>query len=120
MTYRHRRPDFPAGKARRHDDDVLQHEHRDEGGEAEVGPTRNAGNASTTPPVIAARHHLHNTDENGRLIEDLNYAGGIGSKAELGIVEVHFVGEAKQQVPGHRKRAEIVGDGEQARAWPET
>ena len=38
LHVRHGQADFPARKAGRHDDEVLEHEHRDEGGEAEIGP----------------------------------------------------------------------------------
>ena len=100
--------DLAARQARRDDDEVLQHQNRDQRGEAEIGtahPERRQGQHD------AARHRREDArrdaDENRRLIEVVEDAGGVGAEADQERrAEVHFVGEAEQEVPRHREHAE--------------
>src|SRR5271165_493504 len=113
---RHSQADFPASQTRRHDDEVLQHEHRDEGGEAEIGPAHPQRRQGQHDAAGHRRKHAcRDAEQDRRLIEIVEYASGVSAEPdqERG-AEVHFVGKAEQEVPGHREHAEIIGDGEQA------
>ena len=111
-----RQADLAAGQPRRYDDEVLQHQNRNQSGEAEVGTAhpqrRQRQHDAARHGRERARRHA---EENRRLIQIVEDAGGVGAEPdqECG-AEIHLVGEAEQQVPGHREHAKIIGDGEQA------
>ena len=113
---RHGEADLTARKPRRHDHEVLQHEHGDERGEAEI-----------RPPHAQGRQRQHDASRDRRggagdqakpdrgLVEVVENAGRVGAEPDQeGRAEIHFVGEAEQEVPGHREHAEIIGDGQEA------
>ena len=112
----HGEADLAAGEIGEHDDEILQHQHRDERRQAEIGAAH-----------AQRRQRQHDAANNGgeraggdaererRLIEIVENAGGVGAEPDQKRrAEIDLVGEAEQQVPRHREHAEVIGRGQQA------
>ena len=108
--------DFTAREIGKHHDEILQHQHRDQRGQAEI---------RSPDPQRRQCQHEAGDDRGQRTEQDANIdgpaelvvedSGRVGADADQeSRAEIDLAGEAEQQVPGHREYAEIEGDGEQS------
>ncbi len=111
-----RQADLAAGQVGEHDDEILQHQHCDQGGQAEIGaadPERRQGQHEARDDRRERTKDDADVDRPAVLVVD--DARGVGADADQeGRTKIHFAREPEQQVPGHCEDAEIVGDCEQA------
>ena len=111
-----RQADLAAGEVGKHDHKILQHQHGDERRQAEIGSADAQGGQRQHK---AGDHGRQRAQQNAYIDRQavlvIDDAGGIGANADQeSRAEIHFTGKAEQQVPGHGKHAEIIGDGQQA------